>query len=131
MPAWDWKSWAVAGWVAAIAAVLRFVNLHLPPGLVFDEVYYATEGQELLDHGVEWRTETDSAGNVIGSHADFVVHPPLGKWVIGLGIRDFLQRCLGLAFHGRRGRRPVHPDSSCGSAGGCSGPPCWVRRPAC
>ena len=57
-----------------------------PSSLVFDEVYYATEGQELLDHGVEWRTETDSAGNVLGSHADFVVHPPLGKWIIGLGI---------------------------------------------
>ena len=67
VPFGDWRTWAATGWVVAIAAILRFVNLGLPPGLVFDEVYYATEGAELLDHGVEWRTETDSAGNVLGS----------------------------------------------------------------
>jgi dolichyl-phosphate-mannose-protein mannosyltransferase len=94
-PAWTWRSWAVAGWVVTIAAILRFVNLGLPPGLVFDEVYYATEGAELLEHGVEWRTETDSAGSVIGSRADFVVHPPLGKWIIGLGIRAFGNDAFG------------------------------------
>jgi dolichyl-phosphate-mannose-protein mannosyltransferase len=95
MPAWDWRSWVGAAWVVAIAAMLRFVNLSLPRGLVFDEVYYATEGQELLDHGVEWRTETDSAGNIIGSHADFVVHPPLGKWIIALGIKMFGDNSFG------------------------------------
>src|SRR5258706_1532687 len=62
----DWWSWAAALWVVAIAAILRFVTLSFPPTLVFDEVYYATEGQQLLDHGVEWRTETDSAGNILG-----------------------------------------------------------------
>jgi dolichyl-phosphate-mannose--protein O-mannosyl transferase len=95
MPPWQWQSWAAAAWVVAIAAVLRFVNLGLPRGMVFDEVYYATEGQELLDHGVEWRTETDSAGSVIGSRADFVVHPPLGKWIIGLGIKIFGNESFG------------------------------------
>jgi dolichyl-phosphate-mannose-protein mannosyltransferase len=99
MPAWDPKSWAAAAWVVAIAAILRFVNLGLPQGLVFDEVYYATEGQELLDHGVEWRTETDGAGTVIGTgRADFVVHPPLGKWLIGLGIKIFHNDAFGWRF---------------------------------
>ena len=98
MPGWDPKSWLAAFWVVAIAAVLRFVNLGLPQGLVFDEVYYATEGQELLDHGVEWRTETDSAGAVIGSRADFVVHPPLGKWIIGLGIKLWGNNAFGWRF---------------------------------
>jgi dolichyl-phosphate-mannose-protein mannosyltransferase len=95
MPPWQWQSWAAAAWVVAIAAILRFVNLGLPRGMVFDEVYYATEGQELLDHGVEWRTETDSAGSVIGSRADFVVHPPLGKWIIGLGIKIYGNESFG------------------------------------
>jgi dolichyl-phosphate-mannose-protein mannosyltransferase len=94
----DWRSWAIAAWVVAIAAILRFVNLGLPQGLVFDEVYYATEGQDLLNHGVEWRTETDSAGAVIGSRADFVVHPPLGKWIIALGIKIFGNNAFGWRF---------------------------------
>ncbi|MDT5029373.1 MAG: dolichyl-phosphate-mannose-protein mannosyltransferase, partial [Micromonosporaceae bacterium] len=98
MSPWQWRSWAAAAWVVAIAAILRFVNLGLPRGMVFDEVYYATEGQELLDHGVEWRTETDSAGNIVGSHADFVVHPPLGKWIIGLGIKLFQNDAWGWRF---------------------------------
>ncbi len=89
MPAWTWRSWGAALWVVAIAAILRFVNLGLPRGVIFDEVYYATEGQELLDHGVEWRTATDSAGSVTASYGDFVVHPPLGKWIIALGIKIF------------------------------------------
>ena len=44
-----WRSWAVAAWVVVIAAILRFVKLGFPPQLVFDEVYYAPEGQDLLD----------------------------------------------------------------------------------
>src|SRR5690606_9427798 len=86
---WEWRSWAAAGVVALIAAILRFVNLAHPKGYVFDEVYYAVEGQELLERGVEWRTETDSAGYVINSYGDFVVHPPLGKWIIAIGLRIF------------------------------------------
>jgi dolichyl-phosphate-mannose-protein mannosyltransferase len=89
VPKDSWKSWAATAWVVAIAAILRFVNLGLPNSIVFDEVYYANEGQELLDHGVEWRTEFDSAGNVTASFGDYVVHPPLGKWIIALGIKLF------------------------------------------
>ena len=58
-----WRSWAVAAWVVVIAAILRFVKLGFPPQLVFDEIYYAREGQELLDHSVEWRYDYDSAGS--------------------------------------------------------------------
>jgi dolichyl-phosphate-mannose-protein mannosyltransferase len=94
----DWRSWVAAGWVVAIAAILRYVNLGLPRGYIFDEVYYAVEGQEMLDHSVEWRTETDSAGNVLASYGDYVVHPPLGKWIIGLGIKVFGNNEFGWRF---------------------------------
>ncbi|MDT5026492.1 MAG: dolichyl-phosphate-mannose-protein mannosyltransferase [Micromonosporaceae bacterium] len=98
MPAGGWRSWAAAGLVVAIGAILRFVNLGLPDRLIFDEVYYATEGAELFEHGVEWLTETDAAGNVTVSRADFVVHPPLGKWIIGLGIKMFGNTAFGWRF---------------------------------
>jgi dolichyl-phosphate-mannose-protein mannosyltransferase len=73
----DPRSWVPTGLVVLIAAVLRLIGLAHPRGKIFDETYYATEGQELFDHGVEWRPETN--------RGDFVVHPPLGKWIIGTG----------------------------------------------
>jgi dolichyl-phosphate-mannose-protein mannosyltransferase len=73
----DPRSWLATGVIVLIAGALRVIGLAHPPGKIFDETYYATEGQELFDHGVEWRPE-DNRG-------DFVVHPPLGKWIIGTG----------------------------------------------
>jgi len=77
----DPYSWLAAGVVTLIAAVLRLVNLSHPPGLMFDEVYYAKEARGMLLHGVEWNLEDDTA--------KYVVHPPLGKWCIALGERLF------------------------------------------
>ena len=34
--------------------MLRLAQLDQPAGKVFDEIYYATEGWDLLEHGVEW-----------------------------------------------------------------------------
>ncbi len=73
----DPRSWLATGLVVLIAAVLRVIGLAHPRGKIFDETYYATEGQELFDHGVEWKPENNAG--------DFVVHPPLGKWIIGAG----------------------------------------------
>jgi dolichyl-phosphate-mannose--protein O-mannosyl transferase len=74
-------SWLATMFVVVVAAVLRLVGLATPGGKMFDEVYYATEGAELIEHGVEWRPENGTG--------DFVVHPPLGKWLIGVGIKAF------------------------------------------
>ncbi len=77
MPADRLFSWAATGVVVLIAAILRLVNLSHPPEKIFDEIYYATEGHDLITHGIEW----DSDGNT----GAFVVHPALGKWIIGFG----------------------------------------------
>jgi dolichyl-phosphate-mannose--protein O-mannosyl transferase len=99
MSARDPMSWAAAFLVVAIAAALRFFRLGFPPGKVFDEVYYASEGAELLRYGVEWRPHTNSYGYSLGpGNADFVVHPPLGKWLIGLGIKMFGDNAFGWRF---------------------------------
>ncbi|MFC4336060.1 dolichyl-phosphate-mannose--protein mannosyltransferase [Salininema proteolyticum] len=71
------RSWWAALGVAALAGVLRLVNLGHPAGLIFDEVYYAQDAKTLWEHGVEWNVQNDSAA--------YVAHPPFGKWLIGLG----------------------------------------------
>src|SRR5262245_22532219 len=70
-------SWIGTAVVVAIAGIIRLVGLSHPPGKIFDEIYYATEGNDLFRHGVEWNATQNSG--------DFVVHPPLGKWLIGTG----------------------------------------------
>ncbi|MGC4893340.1 dolichyl-phosphate-mannose--protein mannosyltransferase [Micromonospora sp. DT31] len=71
------QAWAATFVVVAIAAILRFVGLSRPPGKVFDETYYAKDAYGLIDRGVEW--------NYKDNGPSYVVHPPLGKWLIGLG----------------------------------------------
>ncbi|WBB77577.1 phospholipid carrier-dependent glycosyltransferase [Micromonospora sp. WMMD882] len=73
----DGNSWLATAVVVAIAAILRLVGLSDIKGKIFDEVYYAREGWALVEHGVEW--------NFKDNVPSYVVHPPLGKWLIGLG----------------------------------------------
>ncbi|MEU2611374.1 phospholipid carrier-dependent glycosyltransferase [Micromonospora sp. NPDC007271] len=73
----DGRAWLATSVVVAIAAILRFVGLSGPKGKIFDEIYYARDAYGLIDRGVEW--------NYKDNGPSYVVHPPLGKWLIGLG----------------------------------------------
>ncbi|MBB4959857.1 dolichyl-phosphate-mannose--protein O-mannosyl transferase [Micromonospora polyrhachis] len=73
----DRRSWIATAVVVAIAAILRLVNLAHPKGKIFDEIYYATDAHNLLTRGFEWDEKNNTAA--------YVVHPPLGKWMIALG----------------------------------------------
>ena len=64
-------SWLVTLFVAAVATGSRFWALGFPSSKSFDEVYYANNAQEMLRYGYE-----DNRGYM------FIVHPPLGKWLI-------------------------------------------------
>jgi dolichyl-phosphate-mannose-protein mannosyltransferase len=88
-------AWVGTAVVVAISAVLRLVGLAHPNpsqnnGKIFDEIYYATEGHDLFTHGVEWNATTNTG--------DFVVHPPLGKWLIGVGEWMFSYSTFGWRF---------------------------------
>ncbi|HEV7707617.1 MAG TPA: phospholipid carrier-dependent glycosyltransferase [Asanoa sp.] len=76
-PRGNLASWYATGFVVLVAAVVRFAGLSRPEGKLFDETYYAKDGWGLLTKGVEW----NYADNVPA----YVVHPPLGKWLIALG----------------------------------------------
>ncbi|MEV5892799.1 dolichyl-phosphate-mannose--protein mannosyltransferase [Nonomuraea fuscirosea] len=93
------------GWIGPLlvmvfGGVLRFLNLGHPKAVVFDETYYMKDAFSLITHGVEKVTVKDAdkaimAGNTdvwqactpaeLEKCASYVVHPPLGKWMIGVG----------------------------------------------
>lgn len=85
--------WLIPVITAAIGGILRFVRLEVPRSLVFDETYYVKDGYSLLVSGYErsWpdkANESFVAGNpgVILSSPEYVVHPPVGKWMIAAGM---------------------------------------------
>ena len=67
--------------LALTAFIFRIWHLGYPKGFVFDEVYYAQNANSLLHHGVELDPKNGSA--------EFIVHPPVGKWMIAAGIKVF------------------------------------------
>ena len=77
----DPYSWLVTAAIVTVAAILRLSALDRPKGYIFDEVYYPTDAWDMLQHGVEWDEKTNGPA--------YVVHPPLGKWLIALGEKAF------------------------------------------
>ena len=65
--------------ITFVAFLLRVFNLSTPKGLVFDELYYVDGARDYLKYGVE----------LTDGQSEFVVHPPVGKWLIASGIRIF------------------------------------------
>jgi dolichyl-phosphate-mannose-protein mannosyltransferase len=85
LPSDRFWGWALPLLITLGAGLLRFWRITRPPGsdlhrakdFIFDETYYAHDAWSLLHHGVE----LDSSDSAPG----FIVHPPLGKWMIALG----------------------------------------------
>ncbi len=102
----------LAGWVVtlsitAVAFVIRLVNLGYPNKLIFDETYYPKDGWTLWKFGYEkdWPDAATAnpkiaAGDVdiYKNTAEFVVHPPVGKWLIGAGEQLFGMNSFGWRF---------------------------------
>jgi dolichyl-phosphate-mannose-protein mannosyltransferase len=86
----DPYSWLVTAVIVGIAAMLRLNGLSSVRGYIFDEVYYPTDAWDMLQHGVEWDEKTNGPA--------YVVHPPLGKWLIALGEKAFGNNELGWRF---------------------------------
>ncbi len=91
-----WFSWAGPLAVTALAAILRLWNLGSPHSLVFDETFYVKDAWTLANNGYEstWPDKPDAlfaAGqtDIFTTNPAFVVHPPLGKWLISLGMAAF------------------------------------------
>jgi dolichyl-phosphate-mannose--protein O-mannosyl transferase len=78
--------------ITVFAGFLRLIHLGHPHALVFDETYYVKDGWSLIKHAVElqWPDNPNpdfvsGKTNIMGPGAEYVVHPPIGKWLIGIG----------------------------------------------
>jgi dolichyl-phosphate-mannose--protein O-mannosyl transferase len=80
---------AIAPLVIALGSfLLRIFDIATIKSLIFDEIYYVDGARDFLKYGVE----------VSGSQPEFVVHPPVGKWMIASGIKLFGDNALGWRF---------------------------------
>jgi dolichyl-phosphate-mannose-protein mannosyltransferase len=102
------------GWIAsllvtAFGGYLRFDRLRVPRALIFDETYYAKDAWSYLKYGVEIQDYAPNKANAIiqagGTHIfmpklppEYVVQPPLGKWLIAGGEWLFGLNSLGWRF---------------------------------
>ncbi|RDG33955.1 dolichyl-phosphate-mannose--protein mannosyltransferase [Streptomyces corynorhini] len=88
-----WSAWGGPLLVALVAGVLRFWHLGSPKAVIFDETYYAKDAWALINQGYEgsWPKDIDKSilkdpsSVPVPTDPGYVVHPPVGKWVIGLG----------------------------------------------
>ena len=87
-PIFNYRNQIALAIILFFAAITRFANLGRPNELVFDEVYYVDGARDFLAYGVENQS----------GEAEFVVHPPLGKWLIAIGIQTFGDSPFGWRF---------------------------------
>lgn len=108
-----WRAWLVTLSITALAFAIRFVTFDFPKYLIFDETYYPKDAWTMLHLGYEaqWPDKISdpavAAGNVMiytqpsagfTPGPEFVVHPPLGKWLIALGEWAFGMNSFGWRF---------------------------------
>ncbi|WOX23914.1 dolichyl-phosphate-mannose--protein mannosyltransferase [Streptomyces solicathayae] len=92
-----WAAWGGPLLVALVAGLLRFWHLGQPKAVIFDETYYAKDAWALIKQGYEgsWPKDIDKSilanpdAVTVPVEPGYVVHPPVGKWVIGLGEQIF------------------------------------------
>ncbi|MCM3688251.1 phospholipid carrier-dependent glycosyltransferase [Kocuria rosea] len=86
-------AWLAPLLVVVLGGVLRFWHLGHPDAIVFDETYYVKDSYSLLRYGYErqWPEGADELF-VAGTPPEaldtpsYVVHPPVGKWLIAAGM---------------------------------------------
>ncbi|MFJ8136897.1 dolichyl-phosphate-mannose--protein mannosyltransferase [Streptomyces sp. NPDC096013] len=101
-----WSGWGGPLLVTLLAGAMRFYHLGSPKAVIFDETYYAKDAWALVHRGFEvnWDKNANDLilqhnGHVpIPTDAAYVVHPPVGKYVIGLGELIFGFNPFGWRF---------------------------------
>ena len=76
---WARREWLALAAVTALAGALRIIGLANPAGFVFDEIFYARIACRFVIDTAQCGIDPLVSG----------AHPPLGNWLIGIGIRLF------------------------------------------
>jgi dolichyl-phosphate-mannose-protein mannosyltransferase len=79
LPAWARRDWVALAIVTLGAGAVRLAGLSTPAGLVFDEIFYARIACRFVINTAQCGIDDLVSG----------AHPPLGNWLIGIGIRLF------------------------------------------
>ncbi|MEE0653924.1 dolichyl-phosphate-mannose--protein mannosyltransferase [uncultured Bifidobacterium sp.] len=98
-------SWGWTLIVALFGALLRIIRLGEPRAVVFDETYYVKDAWTTLNTGEprNWPESVTYGGKSVSPNipfadgdvngwfdtAEYVVHPPMGKWFIAWGLNLF------------------------------------------
>ena len=115
MPADGWWGWGGPLLVTLFGGWLRFSRLSVPEAISFDETYYVKDAWSMLHHGVEWnilKTVNNTNIDTPIAHGythifaacsgagcgEFVVMPPVGKWLIAIGEWLFGLNSLGWRY---------------------------------
>ncbi|MFG2889740.1 dolichyl-phosphate-mannose--protein mannosyltransferase [Streptomyces sp. NPDC048248] len=101
-----WSGWTGPLLVALFAGILRFWDLGSPRKVIFDETYYPKDAWSLLQYGYEGTWAKNANDALIGHPAkilltpehSYVVHPPMGKWLIAAGEWAFGMNPFGWRF---------------------------------
>lgn len=99
------RTWILTWIVVIFGGFLRFFRLGEPKALVFDETYYVKDAWTMLMTGEarDWPESLTVDGTEVlpdtlfangdTNHwltwAEYVVHPPVGKWLIAMGLKLF------------------------------------------
>ena len=99
-PAGGWAGWRGPLVATGLAALLRLPYLGQPHAIIFDETYYVKDSLALLSFGHERKVIEDADATLLASGgenfssiftdaASYIVHPPVGKWIIASGEAIF------------------------------------------
>jgi dolichyl-phosphate-mannose--protein O-mannosyl transferase len=99
-PADGWAGWRGPLLATGLAALLRLPFLGQPHAVIFDETYYVKDSLSLLSFGHERKVIEDADAVLLASGGDnfqsiftdaasYIVHPPVGKWIIASGEAIF------------------------------------------
>jgi dolichyl-phosphate-mannose-protein mannosyltransferase len=87
LPADGRLSWVLTAILGVASLAGRLWGITYPKDLLFDEAYYPPQAHQLLTWGFEYNRGYS-----------FIVHPPLGKWLIAAGEQLFGYNSFGWRF---------------------------------